>query len=157
MPQDLRTRHPAAAKVPATTAGNVLHALEDVQARLHSDPNDEPDTPPAKDPRQSRARTLSWDEIPGWQKDNEFILTGYRRQVLGSQSGSGGPPGASETVLTGGALAGYRTAGLDARTLSLGVRTSCRPPVPALTLLTRFLIFFNTDLHNETGAESVAW
>lgn len=31
--------------------------------------------------RKSRAqpsRLLSWDELPEWQKDNQFIKTGYR-------------------------------------------------------------------------------
>jgi len=26
-------------------------------------------------------RTLSWDELEDWQKDNEFITHGYRRYV----------------------------------------------------------------------------
>ncbi|KAI0792384.1 HlyIII-domain-containing protein [Abortiporus biennis] len=29
--------------------------------------------------KSAPSRTLSWTEIPEWQKDNEFILTGYRR------------------------------------------------------------------------------
>ena len=27
------------------------------------------------------SKTLTWLEIPEWQRDNEFILTGYRRCV----------------------------------------------------------------------------
>ncbi|CCL99603.1 uncharacterized protein FIBRA_01621 [Fibroporia radiculosa] len=34
----------------------------------------------ANDSKADR-RTLTWLEIPAWQKDNEYILTGYRRSV----------------------------------------------------------------------------
>ena len=63
---------------------DLLHVLEDLQSRIHSDPNDKPDAPPEKDPSTTDALTLTWHEIPAWQKDNEYILTGYRRWVGGS-------------------------------------------------------------------------
>jgi adiponectin receptor len=28
---------------------------------------------------EEQRMTLSWHEIPEWQRDNEYILTGYRR------------------------------------------------------------------------------
>ena len=59
----------------------VLHALEHFQSRIHADPGDKPDAPPERDPATTDARTLSWHEIPAWQKDNEYVLTGYRRWV----------------------------------------------------------------------------
>lgn len=62
-------------------SGGILHALEDIQSRVHSDPNDKPDDPPERDPTTTDALTLTWHEIPAWQKDNEYILTGYRRRV----------------------------------------------------------------------------
>ncbi len=64
-----------------TNEGGPLHALEEFQSRIHSDPNDKPDEPPILDATQTRSPnlTLTWQEIPSWQKDNEFILTGYRR------------------------------------------------------------------------------
>ena len=35
---------------------------------------------PAKSARSgSGSKTLTWWEIPDWQKDNEYILSGYRR------------------------------------------------------------------------------
>lgn len=30
----------------------------------------------------SPSKTISWDELEEWQKDNEYIRTGYRRYVL---------------------------------------------------------------------------
>ncbi|EIW78393.1 HlyIII-domain-containing protein [Coniophora puteana RWD-64-598 SS2] len=30
-------------------------------------------------PREKAPKTLTWNEIPLWQRDNEYILTGYRR------------------------------------------------------------------------------
>ncbi|KAH9919822.1 hemolysin-III related-domain-containing protein [Fomitopsis serialis] len=45
-----------------------------------ADPNAIPET---SDPVQSVHRdhsTLTWMEIPAWQRDNEYILTGYRRE-----------------------------------------------------------------------------
>lgn len=61
---------------------NVLHALEELESRVHPDPDDAPDRPPIIDPQSPSSRdklTLTWKEIPSWQQDNEFILTGYRR------------------------------------------------------------------------------
>lgn len=26
-----------------------------------------------------KSRTLTWKEIPDWQRDNDYILTGYRQ------------------------------------------------------------------------------
>ena len=33
-------------------------------------------------PKQSASRTLTWTEIPEWQRDNDYILTGYRQWVV---------------------------------------------------------------------------
>lgn len=57
----------------------VLKALEDFQARIHSDPNDKPQIDEPLVPPSPDALTLTWNEIPPWQQDNEYILTGYRR------------------------------------------------------------------------------
>ena len=44
---------------------------------------------PSRDESQkSAALTLSWTEIPDWQKDNDYILTGYRH-VQNSWAGCG--------------------------------------------------------------------
>ena len=59
--------------------GGLQSALENFQSRIHSDPNDKPDLPPKQDPSTSNSLTLTWEQIPAWQKDNEYILTGYRR------------------------------------------------------------------------------
>ena len=61
----------------------VLHTLEDLQSRIHADPNDKVDAPPEQDPAETSSLTLTWNEIPAWQKDNEYILTGYRRYACG--------------------------------------------------------------------------
>lgn len=34
--------------------------------------------------RVERGRTFSWNEIPKWAQDNEYILTGYRALVIQS-------------------------------------------------------------------------
>ncbi|KAJ3540853.1 hypothetical protein NM688_g6169 [Phlebia brevispora] len=60
----------------------ILHALEEFESHIHSDLDERPDRPPIIDPNSPQSkgrRTLTWKEIPSWQQDNEFILTGYRR------------------------------------------------------------------------------
>ncbi|KIP12106.1 hypothetical protein PHLGIDRAFT_98449 [Phlebiopsis gigantea 11061_1 CR5-6] len=52
--------------------------LEDFQSRIHSDPNDRFDAPPKRYSRTD-SPTVTWNEIPPWQQDNEYVLTGYRR------------------------------------------------------------------------------
>lgn len=32
----------------------------------------------SKSRRRTGRRTFDWNEIPAWQRDNEYILTGYR-------------------------------------------------------------------------------
>ena len=69
-----------------THTASALEALENVvEDRIFTGPEDRPDSTPLLDPnrtKQSRQRkTLTWQEIPAWQRDNEYILTGYRRYV----------------------------------------------------------------------------
>ena len=63
----------------------ILRAFEEfAETRILAGPEDRPDRPPLIDPNSRRARkkvTLTWQEIPAWQQDNEYILTGYRRYV----------------------------------------------------------------------------
>lgn len=57
-------------------------ALEHFESRVLSDVDQRPDRPPILDPNSPLAkgkRTLTWKEIPSWQQDNEYILSGYRR------------------------------------------------------------------------------
>lgn len=61
--------------------GKIFHVLEDFQSRIHADPSDKSEDPPSRNPARTDAVTLTWHEIPAWQKDNEYILTGYRRWV----------------------------------------------------------------------------
>jgi hypothetical protein len=37
---------------------------------------------PEPSKRSPQRRTISWAEIEDWQKDNEFIIHGYRRFVF---------------------------------------------------------------------------
>ena len=47
------------------------------RVQIPADP-DQDQRPPKKDSVPQR-KTLSWDEIEDWQKDNEYIVHGYRR------------------------------------------------------------------------------
>ncbi|KIJ35760.1 hypothetical protein M422DRAFT_180317, partial [Sphaerobolus stellatus SS14] len=49
-----------------------------LDARTESTKSSKPDEITYKSPKGSR--TLTWREVPAWMQDNEFILTGYRRQ-----------------------------------------------------------------------------
>ena len=53
--------------------------------------------------------TVTWNELPEWQKDNEFIVSGYRRFVIYFFF-----PFAEIRILTRQILTGYKTAGRDA-------------------------------------------
>lgn len=80
MSESLRHRTSLKGAQEAENAGEtLLHALEDFQSHIHSDPIDKPDAPPEQEPTKTSSLTLTWHEIPAWQKDNEYILTGYRR------------------------------------------------------------------------------
>lgn len=60
----------------------VFNTLAQFQSRIHSDPTDKPQTDtPARPASNTTSLTLSWDQIPPWQQDNEYIRTGYRRLV----------------------------------------------------------------------------
>ena len=61
---------------------HLLDALSDFQSRIHSDPNDKPQIDVPSTTPDPAALTLTWDEIPPWQQDNEYIRTGYRRSVM---------------------------------------------------------------------------
>ena len=65
---------------------SILRAFEEfTESRVLAGPEDRPDRAPLLDPDSPRARkkrTLTWQEIPAWQQDNEYILTGYRRCVF---------------------------------------------------------------------------
>ncbi|EKM58051.1 uncharacterized protein PHACADRAFT_89788 [Phanerochaete carnosa HHB-10118-sp] len=76
MSEQIRQRTAAAVGDGRDVPGNVL---EDFQSRIHADPNDKSEDPPERDPAHTDTVTLTWHEIPAWQKDNEYILTGYRR------------------------------------------------------------------------------
>ncbi|OJT07491.1 hypothetical protein TRAPUB_1676 [Trametes pubescens] len=39
------------------------------------------DAPHTSMPGKAQSKTLTWLELPEWQRDNEYILTGYRRYV----------------------------------------------------------------------------
>ena len=70
---------------------SALEAFEGVvEDRLLSGPASRPEFSPLLDPdrstRSRKRKTLAWQEIPGWQRDNEYILTGYRRCVNDRQS-----------------------------------------------------------------------
>ena len=62
---------------------SILRAFEEfTESRVLAGPEDRPDRPPLVDPDTPllrKKRVLTWQEIPGWQQDNEYILTGYRR------------------------------------------------------------------------------
>ena len=62
-----------------------FEAFEDfAESRVLTVPEDRPDRPPLINPDTPLLRhklTLTWQEIPAWQQDNEYILTGYRRYV----------------------------------------------------------------------------
>lgn len=64
-----------------SVGAKVLHTLEDFQARIDQNlgPNDKPPIEEPLVPPNPNSLTLAWNEIPPWQQDNEYILTGYRR------------------------------------------------------------------------------
>lgn len=58
-----------------------------VQTSAIEDPNAPPcllakDTTHTSTPGKAQSKTLTWLELPEWQRDNEYILTGYRRYVF---------------------------------------------------------------------------
>lgn len=53
--------------------------LTPLKGRIHSDPTDKPQIDGSPVPPKLGSLTLSWHEIPPWQQDNEYIITGYRR------------------------------------------------------------------------------
>lgn len=77
MTEKMRQRKPSS--VEEDVSSKILHVLEDFQSHIHADPSDKSDAPPERDPSKITGLTLTWHEIPAWQKDNEYILTGYRR------------------------------------------------------------------------------
>ena len=74
----------------------VLRAFEEfAETRVFAGLEDRPDRAPLIDPNSKRARrkhTLTWQEIPAWQQDNEYILTGYRRCVHIASTGTSDSP-----------------------------------------------------------------
>lgn len=66
--------------------------------------------------KTSTKRTLSWFDIPDWQRDNEYILSGYRRWVLGHQQ-------ATAKIHSNHTPSGCRTAGLGVPSRCLDVRS----------------------------------
>lgn len=98
---------------------------------------------PAKSPEPtlratSTAKTVHWNELEDWQKDNEYILSGYRRSVSHLKYRNGSQTDVVTVVIE------YSIAGEVASPLFSHV-TKLVPPV-------QFTHSHDSlDLHNETG------
>lgn len=68
-------------KTQNSVGSRALSPLEDFQSRIHSDPNDKPQIDEPLVTPNPTSLTLTWNEIPPWQQDNEYILSGYRRSA----------------------------------------------------------------------------
>ena len=80
MSVNLRRRAETGLPGEADVGEKLLHTLEGTQSRVHSDPDSARlNASPERDPSRTNSPTVTWHEIPSWQQDNEYILTGYRR------------------------------------------------------------------------------
>jgi hypothetical protein len=64
-----------------SAGARLLHTLEDFQSRIHYDPNDKPQIDEPLVNPDPNALLWTWNELPPWRQDNEYIRTGYRKYV----------------------------------------------------------------------------
>ena len=64
---------------PTTSMIEVTREMNAPRQRIQIPAEPGQDQRPPKKGSVPQRKTLSWDEIEDWQKDNEYILRGYRR------------------------------------------------------------------------------